>query len=256
MKGYLTLGAPRSGSSWLASLLNSTGVTGNSREWLQSSHWSGHVESAEEHFRLTIAKASTPNQRFGARVFPAPLYKVYFRFGYDFIRNCHKFYETALVVLVRKDTVGQAISWSRAYQSKKFHSTESKIREETYNFEDIAKRYVLIQRLNGFWRSYLGIQQLQYREFTYEDLAIDPTPYVSYISEALQVEIPADVSSHLEVQRDERTEEWRERFLLDARDSDIIAFADGREIPARTIGNLARFVRKQTTKPYPFNELP
>lgn len=257
MKGYITLSTPRSGSTWMSTLANSTGVMGVADEWLQLSHLEKAKRNytADEYFHMVMEKCVTENGRFAMKVFPSELYKIYYHFGYDFVQRCAEFHDITLVLLRRKDTLGQAISWSRAVQNRMWHSVGEKLAEERYDYRSICRRLFYVERGYQFLETYLNVYSYPYREFIYEDLVDNPSPYLEYIAEGLGVEIQDGWSSDLKILRDATTEAWRVRFQEDVREHGVLELAHGREQPSRTSGNILRLLRKEPLFPYPFHPL-
>ena len=63
MKGFLILSEGRSGTEWLRSMTNATGVLGTADEWLMVDVLDGPSSPAKaaEHLDAVVVRASTPN---------------------------------------------------------------------------------------------------------------------------------------------------------------------------------------------------
>lgn len=255
MKGYLLLTSHRSGSTWLTSLANESGEMGNCEEWLTRSHLDAPAKSYTQktHFSMVLSKAERAG-RFGVKIMPAELHRTYYDFGYDFIKNCASGMDTLLVSLERRDLVAQAISLTRALQTRAWRSTDqTKSRDPVYDFRKICWSLQYIARSAQFWKVYQIAAGIDIRTFYYEDLFEDPSPFLEHLADHFGVEIPSEPLSRLAIQRDELTIEWRDRFEADAGKTEILDILHGREPAARTLGNLGRFLRKEQTKPFPFH---
>ncbi|MGN6464562.1 MAG: Stf0 family sulfotransferase, partial [Rhizobiaceae bacterium] len=151
---------------------------------------------------------------------------------------------TGLILLKRRDRIRQAISFSRGKMTGKFRSTHKSVGDEDYNFELICQLFWYIDRSYCFWESYLSFYNYRYKEFYYEDLLPSPDEYVECVSNFLSVPKPDTVYSGLEIQRDEKTEEWVNRFKSDMAHHDFLGAL--RDKPAsRTLRNFVRFASKE-----------
>jgi LPS sulfotransferase NodH len=244
MKSVIILTEGRSGSNWLGSLTSNTGYMGRSEEWLDVNKLGFEPDNFEDFISAVIRKASTDNGRLCIKIFPRHLNWFYNRYNVDFIKSLMDRTETGLILLKRRDRIRQAISFSRGRMTRKFRSTHQSIGEEFYDFDAICQLYWYIDRSYCFWSSYLNIHEYEYHEFYYEDLLNDPAKYVDCVSNILSVPRPESIHSALEIQRDEKTEEWVKRFKSDMKQKDFLESL--RDRPAsRTFGNFVRFASKE-----------
>lgn len=217
MRGYLILSGPRSGTSWIGSLANSTGVMGRSGEWLAARVLEKpmHKYTPEEHFDLVMKNASTPNGRFGVKILPIYLNGVYQNHGYDFIQKCASQYDVKLHVLKRKDRLGQAISHVRAMQTQQWQGQMRKKFWERYDYLAICEAMAMYEDIEKYWDTYLQTHKMDFDTFVYEDLCLDPTPWLNSLAEHMDVEISQRWDTYMRIQRDDKTKAWRARFLED-----------------------------------------
>ncbi len=93
---------------------------------------------------------------------------------------------------------------------------KSKFRPEpVYRFKMLCQAYFQIGRAYEFWESYLALHSHSFERFTYEKLQQNPAPYFESIASHFDVPPPASHESPYEIQRDDTTPLWRERFLQD-----------------------------------------
>lgn len=247
MKGYLLLTEARSGSNWLGSLANNTGRMGRLDEWLDPNILG--VEPLEisgpDLFDRVIAAGRSDNERFAIKIFPRHLHRVQETYGFDFIAECQKRYETSLVLLERRDRLRQAISYARGLMTSQWTSTSKRQGEARYDAAMIARAHAYIEQSYAFWRSYLDVRGLEFAEFCYEDLLPDPSLFVDHVARRLGVEAPPELRSNLNIQRDSVTEEWSARFRADVARMNVLEYGVANQPPARTFRNLKRFFRKQ-----------
>ena len=247
MKGFLILSEGRSGTEWLRSMTNATGVLGTADEWLMVDVLDGPSSPAKasEHLDAVVARASTPNGRFGIKVFPHQLRISYHRYGNDFIRDLRAKHDVAVFVVERRDRMRQAVSFARAEMTAAWADNLKKKAAEVYDYQRICKAFFRIEEAYAFWRAYLGIHAIEHQRFYYEDLVGDPTPFIAAVAQTLDVEMPAKVESSRKVQRDGLTEEWVERFRAEAGRENVLEAAAMANTPRRNIRNLIRFFRRQ-----------
>jgi LPS sulfotransferase NodH len=243
----------RSGSNWLGSLANSTGVMGNLEEWIDPFSLGVEPEKLQRgpFMNLIFQKASTPNGRFAIKLFPRHIHMTQHLFGFDFIAETCRLYDTSLIVLRREDRLRQAISFAKACMTSQWRSNYEVKGEASYNFDLICRCYFYIERSYAFWRSYLGLREIKYHEFNYESLVSDPSPYISQIAELMEVELSVQPQTNLRVQRDKSTEDWLARFRSELTTKNVVAASLLHNRPSRTFKNLGRFIRDEQMTPHP-----
>lgn len=224
MKGYLVLCEGRSGSNWLGSMANNTGLMGYCNEFLGFEYLDRpYQEYTTDQFHSHVMQSGcTPNGRFATKVFPRHLKNIRDTFKYDFVQKCVLENGIKVIVLLRRSTINQAISLARGRQTKQWTTNFEKKHAEYYDYEEIRDAYSQIVKSNEFWSIYLKMHQMDYETHYYEDLLPDPAPYLNAIAGFLGVEPPAKWNTHLKIQRDHTTDEWRERFLREAKDTGFL----------------------------------
>ncbi|MER9332023.1 Stf0 family sulfotransferase [Mesorhizobium sp. M0488] len=245
-KGVAILAEARSGSEWLASLANSTGLLGKSREWLDPDHLGFKPKSFEDLHRAVIDRGGTANGRFAVKLFPRHLHWSQAKYGADFLAECIRRHAMGLVLLERRDRLRQAISYCRAKVTGHWKSTmDGKDLVPQYDFAVLCQVYFRLEQSYAFWEAYLRMADLPYDHLFYEDLVDDPRPYLASVARLLSVEMPdCEFETNLRLQRDTYTEEWVERFKDDAKSKGVLAHMPDKMAP-RNIDNLARFLLKK-----------
>jgi len=179
MKGVAILTEARSGSEWLGSLTNSTGLLGKSAEWLDTANLGCKPKSFDDLMSAVIDRGATANGTFAVKLFPRHLHWSQARYGADFLAECSRRHSMGLVLLERRDRLRQAISYCRAKASGCWKSTmDGADLVPRYDFAGICQAYFLIEQSYAFWEAYLRLADLAYDHFFYEDLLDDPRPYV------------------------------------------------------------------------------
>ncbi|MGX5800607.1 Stf0 family sulfotransferase [Bradyrhizobium sp. Arg314] len=246
MKGVAVLTEGRSGSSWLGSLTNATGIMGRSGEWLKPLHLGPEPRGYEALEEAVIRKASTENGRFAVKVFPRHLAWSKGKCGKDFLLEIRRKHDLGFITLERRDRLRQAISFYRASVSNSWASWINGAGSPVpYSFAGISRAFFQIEQSYAFWRAYLDLSDLPYRHFVYEDLLADPRPYLEAVAELLDVPAPASVPvTEFKVQRDDLTEDWLRRFRREAAQMGAIEAIEEAPVP-RTFDNFARIALKR-----------
>lgn len=238
---FVILTTPRSGSSWIASLCRSTGVMGHCREWLTSlvHPASPHriaappIGSGQREAFLAALRASsgTPNGVYAVKVItsvwpdlPAALAQWGIGDGRGDGWMAELFPRPTILVLRRRDRIGQAISWWRAVRSgrfARFRHEDSGDAPPEYDFPALAAALDDIKRferlLDDAERTAAAIPGSSVVEAIYEELLTDPLPLIRDLASRMESDLGEhfSVSTDLAVQRDESTVELRRRFERD-----------------------------------------
>ncbi|MDX8482696.1 Stf0 family sulfotransferase [Mesorhizobium sp. VK24D] len=247
VKGVAVLTEGRSGSSWLGSLTNATGIMGCSGEWLKSAYLGLEPRRYDVLEETVIRKSATENGRFAIKVFPRHLIWSKGKCGKDFLLEIRRNNDLGFILLERRDRLRQAISFYRASASRLWSIRHKGAGTPVeYSFAGISRAFFQIEQSYAFWRAYLNLSQLPYRQFVYEDLQPDPRPYVEAVAQLLDVPVPATVPvSPYAIQRDDLTEDWAKRFRQEAAEKGAIEAIEDEQVP-RTLDNLARFATKRS----------
>lgn len=253
-KGTITLSEGRSGSSWLGELCNSTGVLGQSSEWIDAQHVgvSPSSVSGEDYLKAVVDAGSTGNGFFALKLFPRHVHWFQMNYGFDLIDHLKSIHDVQLVVFERKDRVKQAISFARALQTKAWSSSQEKKRSEVYDFDLICRCYFMVSRSYEFWQNYLMIKQSPHLHFLYEDLIGTPGDFVQAVAHHAGVSEPLEYSTDRRIQRDGTSDEWKARFLEEAQSKPLLAASTPSRAPKRTLSNLGRFLSGKPMKPVPY----
>ncbi|MGX5841131.1 Stf0 family sulfotransferase [Mesorhizobium sp. ArgA1] len=248
MRGVAILTEQRSGSNWLGSLTNATGLMGHSEEWLGSGNLRFAPSSYVAFEEAVIKKGSTDNGRFAIKIFPRHLEPCKRKYGKDFLFEINRKHDLLVILLERRDRFRQAISAYRAKMSGVFTSHQHERttpRTVPYSFTGISQAYFQIDLSYAYWRSYVNLLGLDCRLFVYEDLLPDPNLYLEAFAEFMEVPAPESTSaSKFMIQRDSVTEEWLARFREDVAAKGAIE-GIGNTTVSRTLGNLVRFLLKR-----------
>jgi LPS sulfotransferase NodH len=214
---YAVCALPRSGSSLLCELLFGTGRAGAPAEYFDaelirqfSRRW--QVSGFDEYLQALLARKTGPNGVFG---FKAHFFQLAEAFPDATI-------DAALpglrhVYITRRDRLRQAISWSRALQSKRWasdHEVEPEL-PVAFRREQIDNLIAGITERERRWEHFFDESGARPLRIAYEDLVASPEDtvfaalrHIGVEDEQLSIGTPT-----LRRQADDLTEEWVSEYL-------------------------------------------
>lgn len=233
-RNYVLCSNPRSGTTLLAVLLQSTGVLGFPCEWLRGDggkacdHFVDYPTDIEGQIRIMLRDGASPNGICALRMFPE---------HFDSTRGSRwveRLPGLRFVQLVRHDLLGHAISLSIARQTGSYAHWMPEQRSAIYSRRHIQRCMDWLQTGDARWRLFFARNGIDPLVVVYEDLCRDPQAVVSAIGRHVGAPDATIGKPEVEprVQRDQRSREWRERFIAESRDPDflpspqVISFAD------------------------------
>jgi trehalose 2-sulfotransferase len=233
----LICATPRTGSTLLCGLLDSSGVAGHpasyfNREtvahyadaWRIARPQDGHIDSRFVQSALTAGR--TPNGVFGGRIMAESLPELMGGLALadprpevaDLDLLSAHLGRLAFVHLRRRDVVAQAVSWARSEQTHFWHPGEDVIPggrdQPRYDEEQIGRLVDAIETWEGRWAAWFAANTVVPLEVTYEELAADPPGTARQVLDHLGLEVPP--GRHLAIghrrQADELNADWVRRF--------------------------------------------
>jgi LPS sulfotransferase NodH/glycosyltransferase involved in cell wall biosynthesis len=216
----LVCGTPRSGSGLLCEALWNTGLVGHPDDFFEPETVRGLAArwgepAAGRYLELAMEEGSSPNGVFTARLSLAGLHT---------LRELLAAAPGALpptryVWIVRRDRVGQAISWERAEQAGTWAHLAGERRlvvpRPRFAASAIAHRLAEIERQEAAWRAWFEAAGATPIRVAYEDLAADYEGTARRMARALAIEVPAALpmgQRTLVAMADRTTEQWVRRF--------------------------------------------
>jgi len=233
---YLICATPRSGSTLLCGLLDSSGVAGHPASYFnrKSLHdyadgWriarprDGRIDEAFVRAALTAGR--TANGVFGGRIMAETLPELLSGLAAaasapamtDVALLSAQFGRLKFVHLRRRDVVAQAVSWARALQTHFWHPGEAVApggQDPHYDEELIGRLVATIERFESDWTVWFASQSIVPCEVTYEELAADPPGTAQRVLDHLGLDVPPDrrlVIGHRR-QADRLNADWTARF--------------------------------------------
>jgi LPS sulfotransferase NodH len=217
-QGLIVCAVPRSGSNYLSQLMESTGVLGIPREYFNGPgrrHYDdpNYPDDPRAQLALIRSRGATPNGIYGLKIHP---------FQVEALKaTLDPFTElpgARAVLLRRGDLLAQGISWARVQQTKQHRASDAQHKAPTYDSKLIRKSTEFIERQNRFWRKYLKRRGIVPVQILYEDLYRDPQAQIDRIRSFIGLREAAPIDTSLisvTVQRNESSEEWRQRFITE-----------------------------------------
>ncbi len=232
---WLLCATPRSGSTLLCGLLESSGVAGHPASYFNrrglhdyATNWGvdqsvrGRIDSA--YVQAALAAGRTPNGIFGGRLMAesrpellADLAAAADKPASELELLNNHFGRLRFVHLRRVDAVAQAVSWAKSLQTHFWHPGErvEPGAEDPHYDEELIERLVhTIERFEADWSSWFAEQHIAPCEVTYEELAADPRSVAHQVLDFLDLQVPAgqQLSVGHRRQADQINAQWIDRF--------------------------------------------
>jgi len=211
---YLICATPRTGSSLLCGLLDSTGVAGHPQSWFRrqaelefAASW-GITDASEgtfgypDYFRAAAAAGSTANGVFAARIMWGTMDEVTAHLASVHPGHAGSasgllsaaFGRTRFVYLRRGDVVAQAVSLLRAEQTGVWFETADERQEPTvqpgFDFGQVRDLVQQVKEDNVSWEAWFAAEGIQPYRVLYEELDADPIGIASGVLGFLGLDLP------------------------------------------------------------------
>ncbi|GAA3203329.1 Stf0 family sulfotransferase [Nonomuraea helvata] len=235
---YFVCATPRTGSSLLLGLLESTRVAGRPQAYFREpdeSLWAGRwglpgTAGYDDFVRAALAAGRTGNGVFGAKLMWGTLDHVVARLGVvhpdlagrDLPLLERAFGRTRFVYLRRDDVLAQAVSWLRAEQTGAWYvgvdgetdDAERSGREPGYDADGIRALIEQIGEHNAAWEEWFASQGVRPYTVRYEDLDADLAGVTRGILGFLGLDLPEGhtVEPRHHRQADDLNAAWIERY--------------------------------------------
>jgi len=239
---YLICATPRTGSSLLCGLMDSTGVAGHPESYFRrpdeqqwATRWgivspSDGTFSYADYVRAAIGAGRTANGVFAARIMWGTLDEVVARLAcvYPDLAGSavalldRAFGRTRYVYLRRGDVVAQAVSLLRAEQTDVWFETaqdhQQPHQEPRYDFDLIGERVRLINEHNAAWREWFASAGIRPHVVRYEELDAAPVRVARGVVGFLGLDLPAGREIAVRHRRlaDGLNAQWIESYRRDA----------------------------------------
>jgi trehalose 2-sulfotransferase len=247
---YFVCATPRTGSSLLLGLLESTGVAGHPQAYFRAPDeplWADRWQVTRtpdggfdytDYVQAALAAGRTDNGVFGAKLMRETFDEVV-----DKLANIHSdlvgrdvalldrvFGRTRFVYLRRDDVLAQAVSWLRAEQTQAWYiggngeisGNGRNGRKPSFDAGRIDDLIQLITELSAAWETWFSSFDIQPHVVRYEELDEDMTGATWHILDFLDLDLPdgrAILPRH-QRQADELTRRWIDRYRTESTPTD------------------------------------
>ncbi len=214
LRGYAICTTQRSGSNFLGQLLESTRLLGRPKEYFnpgirRNPGMEDHPRDSHGQLERITTRGATPNGVYGLKLFPGQARRAAVTHWANVLPGL-KF-----IHLERQDVLGVALSHVRALQTDQYRSTRPVLGEAVYDRDKIYERLRDAVVSQACWRLYFSRNGISVLSLVYEDVVRAPQAAVDAVARLVGVDgaiIDPSVVD-MRVQRDEVTDEWRERFM-------------------------------------------
>ena len=230
---------PRTGSTLLCRLLESTGVAGRPQSWFREEDlgkWARRwglplagdaPASFPDYVAAAIRAGRTDNQVFAARLMWGSMDRLVDGLAMPGTPN-HAACLTAAfgplryIYIHREDIVAQAVSWLRAEQTQVWHRLEGTTPAPNvapnYDFAALHDLVQTIHAHNAAWAHWFDNNRVQPLTLTYETLDSDPVGTTQNLLSALGLALPQgrDIGAPNIRLADATSDEWADRYRSDA----------------------------------------
>jgi LPS sulfotransferase NodH len=237
---------PRSGSTLLGRLVDTTGPFPRTDEYFNDVTYMNRYGIAEPTVTRKMQEIDTlsrgPGNCISMKLFPPQMMQV---LQHNLLSTA--FRNARFVFLTREDLLRQAISLYRASVSEQWlAATSGNSQAAEYDASEIGRFVDQLADWNRWWNLFFAINDVPTLRLTYAGIEEDPVETVAQVMSFLgfnPAEHRADLSRiDMKKQRDQVTEEWRERFLAEPRNE----LLEGTRRPvSRTFRNALRFFQKR-----------
>lgn len=217
IKTYIIASTPRSGSTLLGEVLKQTNLAGSPHEFLHDKHskdyiqrW--HTSNIQEYIQSLKSYRSTNNKIFGAKIH-------YHQLSNFNIKNSELntlFNNPKYIFIRRKDKLDQAISLSKALQSRQWAISEGeKLSDSEYSYNQIKNSLIRLDEEEKEWKTFFIKNNIKYFEIYYEDFIKDMNQYLKDILSFLDIDYTTieKINPPIKKMRNKESKQWKERFL-------------------------------------------
>lgn len=225
MRGYAICTTIRSGSTWLAELLASTGQLGRPAEYFSTKFQRrvlgpDYPDDVRDQVAYALDHGSTPNGIYGFKIYPMQLEGLSTRLDWT---RC--FPRLRFIHFGRRDLLGQAISRVRVNQTLQWRSTLTASVAPHYDGPAILDEMRNTVAQDARWTLFFARTGIAPLRLVYEEALADVDATVAAVAALVGLDGPVAAAPEriaVAVQRDAINAEWRERFIADYGDRDVV----------------------------------
>jgi len=226
---YMLATVPRSGSTLCAIRLWQTGLLGAPMEYLNfqiigkflarlgyapSGDGFPELRQIAGYWRQVGAVRTSRNGVFGYKMFMANFLDISRRYPSLLQEITPDF----VIYLTRRDAVGQAISYSRALQSKTWFADVRNAKPVEYRHEHVKHCLDMVRSQNDFWEDVFATTNVTPIRIDYESLCASPDETLSHVMARMGLDWDRREALDIPLirkQADDTSKAWRDAFLAD-----------------------------------------
>lgn len=210
---------PRSGSTYVGLELWRTGQFGVPLEYLNPVRRIDMLSrvangDCSAYWQEVKKRRTSANGIFSCKAFAPDLVQVEQNYP-GLSRDIHNDF---IIYLSRRDKVDQAISFAKAEQTGKWHSTTKHGKPAAYDLNFIDAMLARIHAHEQAWESIFSALKVEPLRIDYEDFVSDGIGAMTKIFSHCEIGLDPDCQidlPRLTVQRDEESAHWRSRYMSD-----------------------------------------
>lgn len=218
-KTYMLATIPRSGSTYFAIRLWQTGLLGAPMEYLNLPIMARLFQRLgepplEDYWRSTMSLRTSPNGVFG--------YKMFMSNYLDISRRHREFLQRItpdhVIYLSRENVVAQAVSYSRAIQTRAWFAGVHEAQPPAYRYGHIRECENMILGQRAFWEDVFALTQTVPVRVSYEALQADAEATLQTVATAIGEPWTAAAAIAVPTiarQSDGLSAEWCQRYVED-----------------------------------------
>lgn len=236
---YFICATPRTGSFLLCEILTKTGILGRPNEYFREESYSSLFErgnvSTFRDYLPKLLKITATNGVFGAKLMGSDYFS-------KFVKRLRQlpayqnqdisdseiiakiFPNVKYIWLTRRSKIRQAISLSKAQQTRIWHSAHTRHSTHTpnipiepiYSVEDINRSLLTLIKQDETWQKYFTEAGIKPLTLVYEDFTQSPEQTVRCILDYLGIPAPQDLACGkivIKKQADSTSEIWVEKYF-------------------------------------------
>jgi len=193
-------GTQRSGSWFLSGLLHATGVAGRPHQWFgeeteRANRAAWRSDGFEGYVADVLGAGTTPNGVFACKLMRPELDRLLEQLpaaAGDAEALARVFPEPRFVWLRRRDVLAQAVSWSKAIQTGRFHHWDAARAEPVFDRTQIEGLASELRVADDRWRRWFADASVTPLEVEYEELASAPDPLLRKVLAFLGLDLSRD----------------------------------------------------------------
>jgi LPS sulfotransferase NodH len=226
-KTYMVASIPRSGSTHFVSRLWAQGVFARPLEYLNENtnqairRRLGNCQLAE-YWAQVMNLRTSENGVFGYKMFIGN-YEQILKSNHDFLSNISPDY---VIYFTREDKLAQAVSYAKAIQTKKWFAHSKQHSDPVYSFDAIRAQIESIAHQERAWEKIFVLTGTEPLRVGYSDLLAREGDIMEQIAKYLGIDHDGQPVIDMEpmgIQRDQLSDEWMERYKLDAERLDSVS---------------------------------